>query len=469
MHRSTLLPLVAGGLALLALAGAAGAQSPPVNVTLLSHIEHPEQSAGNWGYTAPDGTELAITCTIAGTWFIDATDPANAQELIFIPGAPSAFWRECATYGEYCYIVTDLNGGAALQIVSLAEPLLPVLVAELNPPLVPYSSAHEIKIDQQTGICYIAGADGLVEDKMVILDLNDNLPNGPTLPKVLGTWTENYVHDLSILDGKAYIASIYDGLVYTLDVTQPGTPTSIAPPWSYPGAFTHNTWPSADGHYLVTTDETAGGHLRLWDISNLNQPEQTGEFDPPTSSIVHNAYIRGRYCFMSHYQDGLRVVDISDPYNLESVGWYDTHPGSSSGFAGAWGCYCFATDPNIVYISDMETGTYILRFDPPATGMAEQDASPGARPRLLGNFPNPFHPSTAIRFEMASAAPVQLRIYDASGRLVRSLLDRPVGAGIQSVAWNGLDETSRPVASGVYYYRLETPGFTESRSMLVAP
>jgi choice-of-anchor B domain-containing protein len=356
MHRTQLIGLILAGVLL---ATVAEAQSPPENVVLLKHLDRGENYSGNWGYTAPNGTELAISGTASGTSFINATDPSNAHEVAFIPG-PGSTWREMATYEEYCYIVTE-EPGAALQVVSLANPLQPTLVATLNPPAFFYATAHEIKIDQQTGYCYVAGtnpATGQPARGLVILDLNAN----PTNPPMRGNWTLQYVHDLSIKDGKAYCACINNGRIYVLDVTQPGTPPVVGTPWTWPNPFPHNTWPSDDGSLLVTTDENTGGHLRVWNINNLSQVTQLGEWISPTGAIVHNAYLRGNICYMSHYRDGLRVVDVSNPANPQPVGWYDTHPGVGSGFSGAWGCYCYAADPSIVYITDIQTGTYILQF-----------------------------------------------------------------------------------------------------------
>jgi len=446
---------------------AAGEQHPPENVVLLSHLDRGEGYSGNWGYTAPDGTELAISGTVSGTTFIDATAPAAAVEVAFIPG-PTSIWREMSTYGHYCYIVTE-GDGAALQVVDLVDPLAPVLAITLNPPDLPFSRAHEIKIDPATGRCYVAGTrNGATYTGLVILDLAVD----PLHPVHIGSWpesgasTSNYVHDLSILDGKAYCAAIYAGQVVVLDVSLAGTPPVLGQ-WTYPSAFTHNTWPSSDGSFLVTTDENLGGHLRMWDVRNLNLIAQTGEWISPTGALVHNAYLRGTTCFMAHYQDGLRVVDASDPYDLRPVGWYDTTPADGGTTNGAWGCYCFAADSTIAYISDRDTGTYILRYVPPVTvvdpGLVAAAASG------VESAPNPFRAATRIRFETRAAGPVDLRIFDATGRLVRLLADRTMGSGRQEVVWDGRDETRRRVARGVYYYRLSAPGVDAGGRVVVAP
>jgi choice-of-anchor B domain-containing protein len=441
----------------LLLAGGVRAQSPPENVVLLSHLDRGESYSGNWGYTSPGGVELAISGTRTGTSFIDATDPSNAYELTFIPG-PNSGWREMATYGEYCYIVTEAEG-ASLQIVSLTDPLSPTLARTLNPPELPYTTAHEIKADPETGLLYVCGTnDGVSQTGLIILDLNAD----PLNPTLRGTWTDYYAHDLSLLDGKAYVAAISNDLIVVLDVSQPGTPPIIGE-WTYPSPIApHNTWPTADGSFLVTTDETSGGHLRMWDIRNLAQPVQTGEWISPNGAVVHNAYLRGNLCYMSHYADGLRVVDVSDPFNLVPVGWYDMNS------PGAWGCWCFAADPTIAYITDIGSGTYILRYIPESSGVPGPPAGSPTRPVLLGNFPNPFHPATTIGLRLVEPGPVTLRIYDASGRLTRTLVDRVLAAGEQSVIWDGRDDAQTRAASGVYYYRLEAPGLAESRSMLLA-
>ena len=82
-------------------------------------------------------------------------------------------------------------------------------------------------------------------------------------------------------------------------------------------------------------------------------------------------------------------------------------------------------------------------------------AAPAPAPlRLLGNHPNPFNPSTSIRFALDRDADVQVDVYDLAGRLVRTLQSRPLTAGEHGLHWDGRDGTGRPAVSGVYLYRV---------------
>jgi hypothetical protein len=85
--------------------------------------------------------------------------------------------------------------------------------------------------------------------------------------------------------------------------------------------------------------------------------------------------------------------------------------------------------------------------------------------RLLGNHPNPFNPSTEIAFEIDRAGQVVIEIFDVAGRRIRQLVDSRLPAGAHSATWDGRDAGSRPVAAGVYFYRLETPDTRDVRAM----
>jgi hypothetical protein len=72
--------------------------------------------------------------------------------------------------------------------------------------------------------------------------------------------------------------------------------------------------------------------------------------------------------------------------------------------------------------------------------------------------PNPFSVSASVRYEIASAGDVTLGVYDASGRIVRTLVDENLPAGAYTVTWNGRDSEGRLVPNGVYFYRLISGG-----------
>jgi YD repeat-containing protein len=86
---------------------------------------------------------------------------------------------------------------------------------------------------------------------------------------------------------------------------------------------------------------------------------------------------------------------------------------------------------------------------------------------LAQNRPNPFNPSTIIRYDLAERGLVRLRVYDVTGALVKVLEERERGPGGYEVPWNGDNENGERVASGVYLYRLTTPGFSQTRKMLL--
>jgi len=77
---------------------------------------------------------------------------------------------------------------------------------------------------------------------------------------------------------------------------------------------------------------------------------------------------------------------------------------------------------------------------------------------LVGVFPNPFNPTTIIRYDLAAEGAVSLGVYGLLGQPVRTLVDRRLPAGRYSITWDGLDEHGRPAASGTYLVRLTTLG-----------
>ncbi len=82
--------------------------------------------------------------------------------------------------------------------------------------------------------------------------------------------------------------------------------------------------------------------------------------------------------------------------------------------------------------------------------------------QLMQNFPNPFNPTTSIRYQIASHGDVVLKIYDVLGTEVATLVNASQAPGTYEVSWNASD-----VASGMYYYRLRSDGETFTKKMMV--
>jgi hypothetical protein len=86
---------------------------------------------------------------------------------------------------------------------------------------------------------------------------------------------------------------------------------------------------------------------------------------------------------------------------------------------------------------------------------------------LSQNQPNPFNPTTTIRFVLPVREDVSLSIYDANGHLVRTLVNEVRGYGVHEVTWDGRDENGVAMGSGVYFYRLRAGKLTESKKMVL--
>jgi subtilisin family serine protease len=86
---------------------------------------------------------------------------------------------------------------------------------------------------------------------------------------------------------------------------------------------------------------------------------------------------------------------------------------------------------------------------------------------LRPNFPNPFNPSTVIRFQLPVDAAVSLKVYNLLGQEVRTLVSGAQTAGFKKVVWDGRNNGGQSVSSGIYVYRLQAPGFVKSRKMML--
>ncbi len=451
--RPLLIVMVAAGLGT---AGLYGQES--LNVQLLATFNQYSATGYNdcWGYTAPDGREYALLGVRSGTSILDITDTPTLNEIAFIPNpAASSSWKDIKTYRHYAYVVNESGGG--LQIIDLSG--LPDTAFVANT-YTGFLRSHNIYIDTTDALLYAEGDSAGIAVR--VLSLAN--PTQPVQVSVFGI----ECHDIFAANKRAYVSEGTMRSFSIYDMTNPSSPALLKRDTIPSGGYVHNAWLSDDGIYLMTTEETVGKTVKLWNVSNLNSITLAGEYLGP-SSLAHNTHIKGNYAYISHYKDGLRIVDISAPPALTEAGFYDTYVMSLPGdFHGAWGAFPFFRSGKIL-ISDIETGLYVVFFAGAVTSAPGNPEAVPDRFQLDQNFPNPFNPETVIRYHLPAELSgesgfisVRLSVFDVLGREVAVLVDGEKAGGRYEERWNA---SSMP--SGIYFARLVAGSFQETRRMLL--
>ena len=309
-------------------------------------------AAGNWGYTTAGGRRFALTGTSVGTSIVEVTDPARPRNLALVPG-PESSWREIKTYRDYVYVTTEASWG--LDIISMGDPDHPRKVQTWSRT---FHSAHSLWIDQDRGLLFANGANGRTGG-MRVLDVGTD----PEDPREVGAFTDFYVHDSYARGNVLFASAIYDGIEALLDVSDPARIREVTRFFTG-GRFTHNAWPTRDGRYLFTTDERTGMTVEGWDISNPLAPRKVTQFIANPAAIAHNVMVDGDRLLLSHYTEGVYLLDVRDPEHPAVMGSYDTYPGPSGGFNGAWGAYIFPAS-NLIVASDITGGLFVIAYTGP--------------------------------------------------------------------------------------------------------
>ncbi len=100
-----------------------------------------------------------------------------------------------------------------------------------------------------------------------------------------------------------------------------------------------------------------------------------------------------------------------------------------------------------------------------ATGIEAPEATAPLAFRVLPAQPNPFNPSTHIRFDLPAEAPVKIEVYSVTGALVRVLVDEELAAGHHSVHWDGRDQRHAQAGSGVYIVKTRAGDDTDTQKI----
>jgi len=325
-----------------------------------------------WGYTTPTGEEYAIVGNVDSIMVIDVTDCSNPTRIFGYDGGSSAIWRDFKTYGEYVYAVCDgCNEGLHIFDMS-ALPGGDITHALTTTSF--FSKAHNIYIDTAQQTLYAVGSNN-VNEGFVMLDLS--VPDNPTLIDEIelddeaGLPSSNfYVHDVFVQNDTAYASHGNTGF-FVWDMSDLNN-IEILGQYDSPG-YNHSSWINGDGSYAYFAEEVPTGlPLSVVDLANLGVPNQDinvvhtfrdrlGTSGYPTP---HNPFVKDDTLYISYYEDGIKMYDLSTPNLPVLIAYYDTYPANGNGYSGyngAWGTYPFF-DSGCICVSDIDNGLNTIEY-----------------------------------------------------------------------------------------------------------
>jgi len=481
-----------------------------VNFTLLFSISAYDEASN----CALSGNYAYLTTSKAGFAILDVSDPENPTLLGSATTANNA--RDIAVSGNYAYIAVNVSG---LSVFNISNPAAPAFVTRKNT----LGSAFGVEI--AGGYIYIANGsqglfvmdisnpedpsfassyalDGFARDICIqgnyayiadgygglrIMDISD-----PLSPTLKGTLTTGNAWSVDVYDNYAYIADYSSGLVIA-DVSDPANPQVVG---------TSNESKSAqgvatDGNTAFVADGSNG--LLVFDVSDPSSPTLKGYYR--TNQSAQKAKLSGDNVFVADGDDGLYIIEYSQDTAVLITSFTAELTSDNTAVRLSWD---LATDENFRSVrvlraienrnspvepvcisgtlpphtktwtdSEIEYGrTYNYSIEvlgEKAIYISYEVAVkiPCSRLSLEQNFPNPFNPSTSIRFLLPSEEWVSLKIYSSSGRLVRKLYQGVLSSGQHTIRWDGKDNNGKEMPSGVYLYKLQTKKRTLSKKMIL--
>jgi len=324
--------------------------------------------SGCYGWHNPkDNREYAILGSTKGNHFIEVTHPNFPELRDFVPGASqNSLWREIKTYQHYAYLVSDDNG-SKLQIVDLNY--LPDSVHLVYESSDLFSKSHTIFIDRDKLYCGGVTLNGSNNyTSMVVYDLKN--PEQPVLLRRLNQDYPfiNYVHDMYVQNDTIYASAGTQGL-YILKFDSLIGFNLLADYTNYfEAGYNHSSYTANNSKTLVFTDEVPDAlSAKLIDISDFNNIQLADTIKSNPGATAHNPYVlHDRFLFLSYYQDGVYIYDVSNPKNAQFTGYFDTdylhgkndNYSFSTPYRGCW-----AESHDFVVFSNPTTDNLKIRFN----------------------------------------------------------------------------------------------------------
>lgn len=274
--------------------------------------------------------------------------------------------------------------GGGLHIVSLTNPAAPVLLSRITatttgPQLVTngYDNVHTTFLERDF-LYEAAHVDNLLSVKVFSVAN----PSEPVFLQNIVTTNTVRVHQMTAATKGTNVILYTSGWGNSSgtapaqtdiwDVTKIGTEPAQWLGRIFSGFRSHSSWPTPDGNSLVICREVAGGEVTIYDITNPAAPLVQSVISPASmglpATLPHNPVIVGNLLYLSWYQNGVHIFDITDRTKPVRLGSFDTFAGENSGpFEGNWGVFPFLGLDKLL-LSDIQTGLWIVDATDVLTG-----------------------------------------------------------------------------------------------------
>ena len=367
-------------------AGMAGAY-PCSNINLLAFVPVSAMGCTTSGsgntvegwVDSSTGKEYALMGCSNGVSFLDVSDPVNPVYLGRLPphNNVNSLWRDIRVYNNRAYVGSEASGHGiqVFDLTRLRGVSVPQTFTE-NARYAGLGNSHTIFINPTTGFLYAVGSGGspnVCPSGLHMINVQNPVPvfagcfgNGIYTHEVTCT---TYNGPDTAYDGHeiCFSANGPTKQLVVVDVSNKAGPVQLSAK-TYAGAgYPHQVWLTEDQQTLLLDDEFDESDFAhqtttyIWNISDLNNPQLTGNFAHETFSIHHNQYVKGNFVYQSNYQAGLRILDLTNVASgiLNEVAYFDVWPyGDSADFEGTWDNYPYLP-------SGIELVTGIFNPDPP--------------------------------------------------------------------------------------------------------
>ena len=251
---------------------------------------------------------------VLASWY-NPPSPTTGAKLQFL---------EAIVVGNRGYFGIGLNGGG-VHIVDLSDPYHPTLVGVVDSA---HGNGHETIHEMMVwGKFLIENFNNTGEKRIKIIDVSD--PAAPVFKWEFTPTDGGWVHAMHIRGNRMFTSEYTGTKVEIYDVGNLDSQPPVLLGAVQSNSTNHSSWTSEDGNYLYSARETFDGDLRVFDVHDPSQPlliKTIKAADLGLNAITpHNPVVMGSKLYVSWYQAGLQVFDISDPANPVRLGQYDTY------------------------------------------------------------------------------------------------------------------------------------------------